>query len=43
MEARAGVAERAGERLAGLMSGVVRLAVPLTVETGVGEAWALAH
>jgi len=43
MEAPAGVAERAGERLAGLMSGVVRLAVPLTVETGVGETWALAH
>ena len=43
MEAPADVAARAGERLAGLMSGVVRLAVPLTVDTGVGETWALAH
>jgi len=43
MEAPAEAASRVGERLAGLMSGVVRLAVPLTVETGVGETWALAH
>jgi DNA polymerase-1 len=43
MEVPAEGAARAGERLAGLMSGVVRLTVPLTVETGVGETWAEAH
>ncbi len=43
LEAPAGNAVRAGERLAGLMSGVVALAVPLTVDTGVGETWAAAH
>ncbi len=43
MEAPAATANRVGERLAGLMSNVVRLATPLTVDTGVGETWALAH
>lgn len=43
LEAPAEAAPRAGERLAGLMSGVIGLAVPLTVDTGVGENWALAH
>ncbi|MEF8824076.1 MAG: DNA polymerase [Desulfohalobiaceae bacterium] len=36
-------AQQAGERLAGIMSGVADLEVPLTVEWGLGENWAKAH
>jgi len=43
MEAPADAASRVGDRLGRLMAGVVSLAVPLTVDTGVGETWAVAH
>ncbi|NMC50791.1 MAG: DNA polymerase I [Desulfovibrio sp.] len=43
LEVPAETAVRAAGRLAVLMSGVVDLAVPLTVDTGVGETWAEAH
>jgi len=36
-------AQKAGERLARIMSGVAELEVPLTVEWGLGENWAKAH
>ena len=36
-------AEAAGARLAGLMSGVVPLAVPLVVDWGTGRTWGEAH
>ncbi|MEL7642248.1 MAG: DNA polymerase I [Solidesulfovibrio sp.] len=43
LEAPAGEAEAAGARLAGLMSGVVPLAVPLVVDWGTGRTWGEAH
>ena len=36
-------ASQAGQRLAGLMSGIMPLAVPLVVDWGVGQTWGQAH
>jgi DNA polymerase-1 len=43
LEAPQAQAQKAGERLAELMQGVVRLAVPLKVDLAVGRNWSLAH
>ena len=42
-EVPAAEARAAGDRIAGLMSGVARLAVPLLVDFGVGTSWGTAH
>jgi DNA polymerase-1 len=43
LETPEGEGKAAGARLAGLMSGVVSLAVPLVVDWGVGRTWGDAH
>lgn len=43
LETPAGAAQAAGERLAGLMTGVYPLAVPLEVDWGTGHTWGEAH
>jgi DNA polymerase-1 len=43
LEAPVAVAQAAGARLAGLMTGVMPLAVPLEVDWGTGRTWGEAH
>jgi len=43
LETPAETAQAAGERLAALMTGVYRLAVPLEVDWGTGHTWGEAH
>ncbi len=43
LEVAEAAVETVRDKVAGLMSGVAQLAVPLVVDTGVGENWAQAH
>ncbi|WP_428562707.1 MAG: DNA polymerase I [Solidesulfovibrio sp. DCME] len=43
LEAPEAEARAAGDRLSGLMSGVISLAVPLVVDWGTGRTWGAAH